>query len=55
MAFPALADPQRIPLHVLFPEEYEASRRMIARDFAFFGLCIVGSILAAAVVNLAMA
>lgn len=29
------------PLHVLFPEDYERSKRMIVQDFAFMGGIIV--------------
>ena len=54
MAFPALADPNEVPLHVLFPEEYERTQRMITRDFALFGVVIVVGIVAAAVVNLSL-
>ena len=54
MAFPALADPQRTPIHVLFPESYEASRREVARDFVMFGLLIVGGIVFLAMLDLSI-
>lgn len=54
MAFPALVDPSRMPVHVLFPEHYEESKRTIARDFAYFGFMIAGSIVLAAFVNLGL-
>ena len=50
----ALADPKTYPLHVLFPEDYQASRRMIARDFAFFGVVIVASVVLVAVIGAAL-
>lgn len=35
-----------LPLHVLFPEDYRKSAKMIVKDFAFFGgtmtLAIIG-------------
>jgi hypothetical protein len=45
MALPFAPDAASVPLHRLFPEEYRATRRQIVRDFAFFGLCIVGFVL----------
>lgn len=54
MAFPALADPHRTPIHVLFPEQYEASKRMIVRDFAYFGVVIVSSVLLVAILGTAV-
>ncbi|HET6405218.1 MAG TPA: hypothetical protein VFH78_11260 [Candidatus Thermoplasmatota archaeon] len=47
------ADPSHLPLNVLFPEQYEASKRMIVRDFALLGGLIVGSVLLAASIHLA--
>lgn len=35
-------DPHKTPLNVLFPDEYRASCRMIARDLALFGAWISG-------------
>lgn len=35
-------DLSAMPLHVLFPEQYEHSKRMIVRDFAYFGLWVTG-------------
>lgn len=52
MAFPAMRDPNHVPLNVLFPEAYEKSARTIALDFVFFGALIVGGIVLAAAVNL---
>lgn len=52
MAAPFAADPQRIPLNVLFPEQYEASKRMIAHDFVLLGGTIVASIVIAALLHL---
>lgn len=54
MAFPALARPDDVPAHLLFPESYEASKKEIARDFVLFGLIIVGSVLFAAATNLVL-
>ena len=48
MPLPGPADPASLPLHVLFPEEYARSARMVAKDFAFFGGAIVLSIVGAA-------
>lgn len=53
MASFALADPKTIPMNILFPEQYEASKRMIVRDFAFFGTCIVASVLLVVMINTA--
>ena len=33
-----------LPMHVLFPEDYARSKRMIVRDFAIFGALIVVSV-----------
>lgn len=54
MAFPALVSAHQVPLDRLFPEQYEASKRMIARDFAFFGVTIVLGLVLAALVNIAL-
>lgn len=51
MAFPALVDAHKVPVHILFPEQYEASKRMIIRDFAFFGVCIVSSVLLTVIIG----
>ena len=53
MAFPATPDPTRLPLHVLFPESYAASKRTTVRDFVFFGAVIVLGIVGAAALHLA--
>ena len=55
MASFALVTPDRMPVHVLFPDQYQASKRSIARDFVYFGTCIVGSLVLAAMINLAIA
>lgn len=47
MPLPA-ADPASLPLHVLFPEEYARSSRMIVQDFALIGGALVASIVGAA-------
>jgi hypothetical protein len=52
MAFPALAHPRDVPAHLLFPEHYEASKRMIVRDFLLLGSVIVGSVVFAALIDL---
>ena len=44
MSLLAPRNPENVPLNVLFPEQYAASARMVARDFAFFGLAIVTSV-----------
>lgn len=54
MAFPALFDANSVPLNRLFPEHYESSKRMIIRDFAFFGSTLVLGVLLAALLNLAI-
>lgn len=41
---PAAVRPETLPMNVLFPEAFEASKRMIVRDFAFFGATIVLSV-----------
>lgn len=51
MAFPALARPDDVPLDLLFPESYEASKKEIARDFVYFGFLIVASVVFAASLN----
>lgn len=55
MASFALVTPDRMPVHVLFPEQYEASKRTIAKDFVFFGIAIAGTIVLAAMVHLVVA
>ena len=54
MAFPALARPEDVPSHLLFPEDYERSKRMVARDFLYFGTVIVASVILGATLNYAM-
>jgi hypothetical protein len=51
MAFPGAPTAPQLPLHVLFPADYEASKRAIVRDFAFFGSVIVGTVLIVAMVG----
>lgn len=51
MAFPALADPADVPVHVLFPEHYEASKREIVRDFVFFGSVITMGVVLVALIG----
>ena len=41
MALPLIPNPETVPLHIAFPEQYEASKRMIVKDFAAFGALIV--------------
>lgn len=54
MASPVAPDPATLPLHVLFPDEYRASARMIVRDFALLGGALVaGLVTAAALAQLA--
>lgn len=55
MASPFAADPYRVPLNVLFPEQYEASKRMIVRDFALLGALIVASVVGGALLHLVLA
>lgn len=52
MSLGTLAAPENLPDHVLFPEAYEASRRMIIRDFAWFGTVIVATCVLAATLGL---
>ncbi|HUR68684.1 MAG TPA: hypothetical protein VM370_05510 [Candidatus Thermoplasmatota archaeon] len=52
MAFPASPDPNVLPLNVVFPEHYERSKTMIARDFVVLGALIVFSVVFAAGFNL---
>ena len=42
MAFPAgTANPERVPMNVLFPESYAQTKQMIVRDFAmYFGATV---------------
>lgn len=42
------------PANVLFPEAYAATRKQIVKDFAFFGVAIVWTIVVAAVVGTAL-
>lgn len=51
MALPALANPADVPLHVLFPEHYEASKKEITRDFVFFGSVITMSVVLVALIG----
>jgi hypothetical protein len=55
MASFALVSPEQMPIHVLFPDQYEASKRTIALDFLFFGTAITLAVVVAAVVNLRLA
>lgn len=54
MASPFAADPHRVPLNVLFPEHYEASKRMIVHDFALLGALIVASVVGGALLHMAL-
>lgn len=45
MAFRSLVPPRDLPTHVLFPEHYAASKRMVARDLLVLGGIILGSVL----------
>lgn len=55
MASPFVADPASMPLHVLFPENYEASKREITRDFVLFGAGIVFAVVLSAVIGTSIA
>ena len=48
MAFPARLDPASLPTHVLFPEDYRRSARMVAQDFVLLGTVLVAGIVGAA-------
>ena len=50
MALPLIPNPETVPLHIMFPEQYRESRRMIVRDFAFFGAAIVVGVVALAII-----
>lgn len=50
MSFPKFGDATQQPLHVLFPEQYEASKRTIARDLALLGSMVVCAVLAVVLV-----
>lgn len=52
MAFPALVPVDQVPANVLFPEHFAASKKMITKDFVFFGSVIVLSVVFAALMNL---
>ena len=54
MASPFAADPASMPLHVLFPEQYEASKRMIAYDFVLLGATIVACVVGGALLTIAL-
>ena len=41
MALPLIPNPETVPLHVMFPDQYAQSKRMIVRDFAIYGTLIV--------------
>jgi hypothetical protein len=49
MAFPARLDPTALPVHVLFPEDYRRSARMIAQDFVLLGAMLIAGIVSCAV------
>ena len=42
------ADPATLPTHVLFPEEYRKSARMIAQDFVLLGAVLVAGVVGSA-------
>jgi hypothetical protein len=48
MAFPARLDPASLPTHVLFPEDYRRSARMITQDFLLLGGALVAGIVGCA-------
>jgi hypothetical protein len=48
MALPLAPSPERVPLHVLFPEQYAKTRRMIVRDFLLMGALIVAMVVGTA-------
>ena len=50
MVLPFAADPHTLPLHVLFPDEYAATKRMIVKDFALYGAAIVAVVVAMAAI-----
>lgn len=54
MASPFAADPASMPLNVLFPEQYEASKRMIAHDFVLLGALIVACVVGSAFLTMAL-
>lgn len=41
-------DPASLPVHVLFPEEYRRSARMVVQDFALLGGMLVAGIVGSA-------
>lgn len=41
-------DPRSVPLHVLFPEDYQRSARMVSRDFVLLGGVLVAGLVGAA-------
>jgi len=41
MGLPFTNDPTGLPMHVLFPDEYRATRRMIVRHFVLLGATVV--------------
>lgn len=41
----------RMPANVLFPEAYEASKKMIVRDFVLFGSLIVWGVVVVAFIG----
>jgi hypothetical protein len=46
MSLPFARDPATVPAHVLFPEAYAESKRMIVRDFLTYGVAIVSCVVA---------
>jgi hypothetical protein len=48
LALPRPMDPRALPAHVLFPDEYRRSARMVVQDFVFFGALIVAATLGVA-------
>lgn len=48
MAFPARLDPAGLPAHVLFPEDYRRTARMITQDFLLLGGVLVAGIVGCA-------
>ena len=50
MALPLIPNPENVPLHVMFPEQYAQTKRMIVKDFAVYGALIVGFVVGMVVV-----
>jgi hypothetical protein len=46
MGLPFAADATSLPMHVLFPDDYRATRRRIVLDFLVLGAIIVAGTIA---------